>query len=841
MTLLTALLCALAGAATAQADTIVKGTLAGNQTWTPAGSPYVVTADATVAAGGTLTVEPGTTIELDESVVLTVAGDLDAQGTAPLPVVFRDHGGRYWRGRTAQLKLRQPATLDHVVVDRLNNVSSTAALDVRHSAFRFQSELTLGDADGTVPTGGVTIASSSFYRSAVSLRDVPASRTVAISGNRMGQSGISSQHAMDGTVVITGNAVDGIGLQGWGAGTFDIRHNRVASYECCGLSGTITFRDNNLVTSEQPTIWTAFDAVDDVSGNWWGTTDDATIASRIHTVTGSTIYSPFLTAADPVATALDAPGSPDTEFSVPAQSTTGTVEVTGLQAPGASSDPFFECQYERVGAPEISGWVPCENGVQFYPQENGTYTFSARAIDDRSVPDPTPATHSVDVAVVPFDTEILSAPPARVRDRATVTFAADRPGAGFQCQRDSAGWIGCASPYTFTGLTNGDHTLSVRAVASQGSPWGGGFPDPTPASVSVSADTTPPNTTLRNPPSGVQSQDVALAFDTSEPASSECRADSGDWTPCTSPHRFAGLGDGPHRLFVRSTDLAGNVEPDPAALDVTLDMTTPPLAAVTGPALATSGQAVTFNASGSADRHGGAIAGYCWAVDGGACAPTGATFAHAFADPGVHTVSVVVTDHIGLTAGAQTTVEVRRSSLPGLPGVSINDGAQFTNDPHVTLSVRWPLLAASLFASNDGGFRDPLQVSVADEIPWTLDSSGPERLPKTIYVRFSGGLAGPETYQDDIILDETRPTIQAATVQAPAGAAAAAARTRVAVKARDNASGVRRVQFAMKKSRPAKARAFKRSLTVTGRRPVFVRVRDGAGNLSRWHKLTRRR
>ena len=86
-------------------------------------------------------------------------------------------------------------------------------------------------------------------------------------------------------------------------------------------------------------------------------------------------------------------------------------------------------------------------------------------------------------------------------------------------------------------------------------------------------------------------------------------------------------------------------------------------------------------------------------------------------------------------------------------GVSINEGAKYTDDRHVTVNVVWPLGAPTATLSNDGGFREARTLPVSSRIAWTLDSSGPERLPKTLYVRFGG----TQTFQDDIILDQTNP------------------------------------------------------------------------------------
>src|SRR4051812_47835807 len=107
----------------------------------------------------------------------------------------------------------------------------------------------------------------------------------------------------------------------------------------------------------------------------------------------------------------------------------------------------------------------------------------------------------------------------------------------------------------------------------------------------------------------------------------------------------------------------------------------------------------------------------------------------------------------------------------------MNGGAVFTNDPEVTINAVSPRFATGMVIPNDGGFASPLVVPVAESVAWRLDSSGPERLPKVVYVRLEGGESGGEaygfgTYTDDIVLDETSPRVQAATL-AGSGAGAA--------------------------------------------------------------------
>jgi outer membrane protein assembly factor BamB len=176
----------------------------------------------------------------------------------------------------------------------------------------------------------------------------------------------------------------------------------------------------------------------------------------------------------------------------------------------------------------------------------------------------------------------------------------------------------------------------------------------------------------------------------------------------------------------------------------------------------------------------------------------------------------------------------------GARGVSINDGALYTNSPNVTISVVWPLGARSMVISNDGGFGNADTREVSAKTEWTLRSSGSERLPKTLYLRFDS--AGDQTFQDDIILDETPPVISSAVVTQPAIARLTAkSRTYpVKVKASDKTSGVVKAQVATDNRRRnlSKPQKYAAKMSVrSGSRPKWIRVQDRAGNYSKWKKL----
>jgi hypothetical protein len=167
-------------------------------------------------------------------------------------------------------------------------------------------------------------------------------------------------------------------------------------------------------------------------------------------------------------------------------------------------------------------------------------------------------------------------------------------------------------------------------------------------------------------------------------------------------------------------------------------------------------------------------------------------------------------------------------------GVTINDGATYTNTRHVTLAILRPPHVSGIRISNDGGFSSWLAspVNSAERYRFTLPSSGRDRLPKTVYVRFEGATLDPtRTFTDDIILDQNPPTVHNGRIIDRKGG-----RIRVALRARDSNSGVGAAQFARVRSRPWAAVKFHKRLALR-RTPSWVRVRDRAGNDSRWKRV----
>ena len=162
------------------------------------------------------------------------------------------------------------------------------------------------------------------------------------------------------------------------------------------------------------------------------------------------------------------------------------------------------------------------------------------------------------------ETTITAGPGVRTADpRPAYTFAASEPSVRFECSMDGAAWATCTPDATgawrpTVAMTDGSHTLRVRAID------GFGNVDQTPAANTTIYDRYPADTYISGTRGLVSSTVVSLALSASEPVLRyECRVDAGAWAACPSAYTTT-LSAGEHWIYVRSIDLAGNVDPDPA-------------------------------------------------------------------------------------------------------------------------------------------------------------------------------------------------------------------------------------------------------------------------------------
>jgi Bacterial Ig-like domain/PKD domain len=433
------------------------------------------------------------------------------------------------------------------------------------------------------------------------------------------------------------------------------------------------------------------------------------------------------------------PPPPDTQApdtTITSGPTDTTNDATPTFAFTASEEgSVFECRVDS------GSWADCATPWTTATLADGVHSVAVRATDDAGNTDPSPATRAFTVSTgPPPDTTApdttITAGPTGTTDNATPTFAftASEAGSVYECRVDAAPWADCASPWTTAALSDGPHTVSVRATDTAGNT------DASPATRAFTVDaasppdTSAPQTSITSGPTGTTSASTAsFAFSSSEPGSTfECRLDGGAFAACTSPEAYSGLAAGAHTFSVRATDAAGNSDASPATQSWTIQGAPPaddhePVAAFTAsPAAPAIGQAVAFDASGSTCED--APCEYTWEDDGpdgvgGKQWPLGdgETMSFTFQGAGAKYVRVTVTDADGDADSTRKTVTVASSPAPDstAPDTTIASGPSDTTDDAT------PTVA---FASSEPGSSFECRVDsgvwAACTSPWTTDALG---------------------------------------------------------------------------------------------------------------------
>jgi hypothetical protein len=292
--------------------------------------------------------------------------------------------------------------------------------------------------------------------------------------------------------------------------------------------------------------------------------------------------------------------------------TTSTSASFGVAASEPSST--FSCKVDG------GSWASCASPKSYSGVGTGIHTFSVRATDGAGNVDPTPAVRTWTVVPIvvppappapapesPEPVDPVPTPPAPPVDPTPPTPPADttapetsiaggpsggtastsasfaisssEEGSTFACKLDDSSWASCSSPASYSDLTVGTHTFSVRATDAAGNT------DTTPASqtwtveaIAPPPDTTAPDTAISGGPNGATTAtEAAFSLSATESGSTlACKLDGGNWASCSSPASYTGLSVGSHTFSARATDAAGNTDASPATRTWTVEAPSPP-------------------------------------------------------------------------------------------------------------------------------------------------------------------------------------------------------------------------------------------------------------------------
>jgi hypothetical protein len=379
---------------------------------------------------------------------------------------------------------------------------------------------------------------------------------------------------------------------------------------------------------------------------------------------------------------LTAPGAPT--IAVPAQNATvatGTPTLSGTAEAGSTVTV-------KEGATVIGTAVADATGawtlVPTAALVDGTHHVSATATD-ASGNVSTPATDTFTVDTLAPDTTITTGPDANTQQTsASFQFAATESPVTYECGLDGAAFAPCANPFSVSGLSQGTHTLEVRAVDAAGNK------DPTPARYSWNVDTTAPIAPTFTAPaaSSVIATGTPAITGHGEPGSTVTLTEgsvtvgtavvdaSGNWTftPTTA------LADGAHTLKAVSTDAAGNPS-TPATDTFTVDTQAPDTTITSSPPATSSSNSATFAFSSSESG----VAYEC-SLDGAAFVPCSDPATFTGLSNGSHTLSVRAVDAAGnIDASPATDTWTVDTTSTALQITSPADGSAVnTGSPTVT-------------------------------------------------------------------------------------------------------------------------------------------------------------
>lgn len=125
----------------------------------------------------------------------------------------------------------------------------------------------------------------------------------------------------------------------------------------------------------------------------------------------------------------------------------------------------------------------------------------------------------------------------------------------------------------------------------------------------------------------------------------------------------------------------------------------------------------------------------------------------------VRTIAIASRQPLKIYAGVMTSGvwEITRTAVQDY-SITVNDGALFTNQTAVTLTLTAPPGTTQMMIANDGGFGGAAWEPFATSKPWTITAYGYAVIPRTVYAKFTTNGQTSAQYQDDIVLDLTSPT-----------------------------------------------------------------------------------
>ncbi len=381
----------------------VGGVISQDTTWTMSGSPYTVTKNTLISAGVTLTVEPGTTININSGCYLQINGTLIAKGTAGSKITF--NGG--------QIKLNFATSYNEqtgsgsIIENCIFTSNQEQQLSIKSCSPKidnnvFNNQVSIGQCGGTVfgntfnaPVkvgGGSIILTHNLFKQGLQLVETPGPNVQVLENTFTGYTdgaGISvGANDLNGecSLKIERNLISNnkYGIYDNTINSPTIRYNTIVNnnvgitvLDGKGQNYQIKY---NTISNEQNLVlspWTGCPDID-VSSNYWGTTDTGQIDNSIHDYyddfnLGKVNYQPILTQPDSNAPGSDLPTVTPTP--IPATTPSATAQPSGTPTQTSQYGPSsFNIQTNSSltafsfdsNIPQISFYVTGPEGTTGY-------------------------------------------------------------------------------------------------------------------------------------------------------------------------------------------------------------------------------------------------------------------------------------------------------------------------------------------------------------------------------------------------------------------------------------------------------------------------------------------
>ncbi len=319
---------------------------------------------------------------------------------------------------------------------------------------------------------------------------------------------------------------------------------------------------------------------------------------------------------------------------------TGAPVVTITAGPASpTNNPIASVTFTVTGSPvsvtcqlDAGPFTACTSPYTTGSLADGSHTITVKATDAASNSGTDFRTFTIDT--IGPNVAITAAPPANTNvNPASVSFSVSGGAVSTACDVDGGGFGACSSPFTTGTLSQGSHTITIKALDAVGNPGT--------ATATFTVDTIAPTVSITAPADNSLTNNTKppVTFTTAgSPSSTQCQIDAGAFAACSSPFTPAvALADGAHTITVKVTDLATNTSS--ATITINIDATKPTVVFNTVPPANTNVNpaTVTFTV-------GGAPTVTDCSVDGGAFAVCSSPFTTATLTQGAHTIVVRVTD-----------------------------------------------------------------------------------------------------------------------------------------------------------------------------------------------------